>query len=99
MASEHEMLYAAAASEFGLLVHGDAKRFRRARDDLRDDLALMDLAILGPDADGALWLVKRDAIRKHLVVQPNGNGSGNAKDSAKDNATTEDTSPDAQSDE
>ena len=66
--NESEILYAAAASAFGLIVRGSAKRLRAARTSLRDDLALLDLVILGPDGDGALWIVKKDAVRAHLVT-------------------------------
>ena len=67
LTSEHEMLYAAASTEFGLVVTGNAKRLRAARSDLRDDVAMVDLAVLGPDERGQIWLVRKDQLRSHLV--------------------------------
>jgi|HubBroStandDraft_1064217.scaffolds.fasta_scaffold151794_3 hypothetical protein len=66
--SESELLYAAASAKFGIIVTGSVKRFRDARSALRDDIALSDLAILGPDERGQLWLVKRSAMRDHLIT-------------------------------
>jgi hypothetical protein len=68
VASEHEVLYAALAAPFGLVVRGSISALREARSGLSEDPALVDLAILGPDGAGQVWLVRKDAIRRHVDV-------------------------------
>jgi hypothetical protein len=64
--NEHEALYAASASALGIIVRGSARRLREARAGVRGDLALADLAILGPDSAGEVWIVRKDKISQHL---------------------------------
>ena len=63
LASESEVLYAALSAPFGLVVRGDLAALQRARSRLlRDDPALGDLSVLGPDGNGQLWLVRKDKL-------------------------------------
>ena len=59
-----EALYAAALTPLGILVRGNAKRLREARSELRDDMAIADLTILGPDGQDNVWLVRKNEIRQ-----------------------------------
>lgn len=69
-----EALYAAASAQFGLIVRGaSAKALRAARNAMRDDPALAEIAILGPDAEDHIWLVRKDTVRNHMMVKENGN--------------------------
>jgi hypothetical protein len=66
-AAEQDLVYLAAGKAFGLVVRGDAKRLRAARTSLvASDASLVDLAVLGPDRSGQVWLVRKDALRRHL---------------------------------
>lgn len=68
--NEGEIIYGAMTTQFGVLVHGSAKRLREARSALlRDDPALVDLVILGPDLAGTVWVVRKDSLRKHLIQE------------------------------
>lgn len=68
MQTEQDMIYEAARATFGLVVRGDAKRLRAARTSLvASDASLVDLAVLGPDKSGQVWLVRKDALRRHLL--------------------------------
>lgn len=70
MSAEGDTIYAAAASTFGLIVRGSAKRLRDARSELaRGDPALADLVVLGPDGAGCIWLARKDAIRRHILTE------------------------------
>ena len=63
LASESEVLYAALRAPFGLVVRGDLAALQRTRARLlRDDSALSDLSVLGPDERGQLWLVRKDKL-------------------------------------
>ena len=64
--NEQDAIYAAATSDFGLVVRGDARALRKTRTALRDP-GLVDLAILGPDSRGEIWLVRKDRLREHLI--------------------------------
>jgi hypothetical protein len=67
--TEGEIIYFAMTTQFGTLVRGSAKKLREARSSLvRDDPALVDLVILGPDLSGTTWVVRKDSLRKHLIV-------------------------------
>ena len=67
--NESEIIYGAMTTPFGLLVRGSAKKLREARSSLvRDDPALVDLVILGPDLAGTIWVVRKDSLRKHLIA-------------------------------
>lgn len=71
MQTEQDVIYEAARATFGLVVRGDAKRLRAARTSLvASDASLVDLAVLGPDRSGQVWLVRKDALRKHLLGGP-----------------------------
>jgi hypothetical protein len=75
-AAEQDMIYAAARATFGLVVRGDAKRLRAARTALvQCDASLVDLAVLGPDRSGQVWLVRKDALRRHLLGDASAQGS------------------------
>ena len=67
MASEHDALYAATRAPFGLVVRGSIRALRAARTSLAEDIALADLAVLGPDEAGSVWIVRRSAVRDHLI--------------------------------
>ena len=61
---EEELLYQALASPFGLVVKGDKLRLQRAKTKLtKSDPALLDLAIIGPDPGGQLYLLRMDKAR------------------------------------
>ena len=67
--NEGEIIYGAMTTPFGLLVRGSPKKLREARSSLvRDDPALVDLVILGPDLAGTVWVVRKDSLRKHLIA-------------------------------
>lgn len=63
-----EALYEAARTTLGLIVRGNAKILREARGELRDDVAIADLAILGPDNEGNTWIARKGEIRCTLDV-------------------------------
>jgi hypothetical protein len=67
-----EALYSAARSTFGLIVRGaSAKALRAARSaGVARDPALSEIAILGPDAEDRVWLVRKDVVRTTLHVSP-----------------------------
>lgn len=62
-----DVLYDALRKPLGVIVRGDVKALRRARSEAKGDIAVSDLAILGPDGSGQVWVVRKDAIRGHLV--------------------------------
>lgn len=64
--NEHEVIYEAAASSFGLVVRGSIAALRKARGEHSDDPGLVDLAILGPDERGQIWIVRKDKLREWL---------------------------------
>ena len=62
--TEDEMLYQALSSSLGLVVRGDRARLRSARAKLaRSDPALLDLAIIGPNPAGKIFLLRNDKAR------------------------------------
>jgi hypothetical protein len=62
-----DALYSAARSAYGIIVRGaSAKALRAARNAIRDDPALSEIAILGPDTEDRVWLVRKDVIRTTL---------------------------------
>lgn len=63
-----EALYAALCTPLGLVLRaGDGERLRAERSRLlRDDEALRELAVLGPDTSAQIWLVRKDALRELL---------------------------------
>lgn len=63
MTSESEVLYAALSARYGLVVRGDLAALQSARTRLaREDSAMTSLAVLGPDGNGQLWLVRKDKL-------------------------------------
>ena len=65
--SDEEALYAALRAQYGLVVRGDREALTRARARLaRDDHALEDLGVLGPDGNGQLWLVRKNKLLEVL---------------------------------
>jgi hypothetical protein len=63
LASEVEALYAALRARWGLVVRGDLQALQREKARLaKDDPALGDLTLLGPDPEGRLWLVRKDRL-------------------------------------
>jgi hypothetical protein len=63
LASEAETLYAALRARYGLVVRGDLQALQRERARLaKDDPALGDLSMLGPDENGQIWLVRKDRL-------------------------------------
>jgi hypothetical protein len=63
LASESEALYAALRAKYGLVVRGDLQALQRERARLaKEDPALGDLTLLGPDENGQLWLVRKDRL-------------------------------------
>lgn len=63
LASEEEALYAALRARYGLVVRGETAALQKARARLaKDDPAMGDLSILGPDSEGQIWLVRKDKL-------------------------------------
>lgn len=63
LATPEEALYAALSARFGLLVRGDLAALQRARTRLcKDDEAMSQVSVLGPDPEGRLWLVRKDKL-------------------------------------
>lgn len=61
------MLYDALRAPFGLVVTGDVKRLRAAKAKLQpNDGALLDLAIVGPDRAGRVYLLRKSQCRLAL---------------------------------
>jgi len=62
-ASEPEVLYAALSARYGLVVRGDLVALQKARARLvKEDSAMSELTLLGPDERGQIWLVRRDKL-------------------------------------
>lgn len=68
MAIEHDVLYEALKTPFGLVVTGSAKVLRKARSEV-SDAALAGLTILGPDERGQIWIVRKDAVQAHMLSE------------------------------
>jgi hypothetical protein len=65
LCSEAEALYAALSARYGLVVRGDLQALQRARQKFaKDDEALQQLSVLGPDTEGRLWLVRRAKLAR-----------------------------------
>ena len=63
--NEEEILYDALRAPLGLVVTGDRQRLTRARTKLvANDPAMHELAIIGPDRSGNIYLLRTDAARK-----------------------------------
>jgi len=61
--SESEALYAALRTPLGVVVRGDLQALQRERTRLaREDEVLATLAVLGPDEQGQLWIVRKDRL-------------------------------------
>jgi hypothetical protein len=61
--SEADALYAALSARFGLVVRGDLQAFTKARAALaKEDSAVAQISVLGPDENGQLWLVRKDKL-------------------------------------
>jgi hypothetical protein len=58
-----EALYAALRARYGLVVRGGREALSREKARLaREDPALNDLTLLGPDENGQIWLVRKDRL-------------------------------------
>ena len=63
--SEEEILYLALASQFGLVVRASKSSLQRAKAKLeKSDSALLELALLGPDASGQTFILRTDQASK-----------------------------------
>lgn len=63
LATPEEALYAALAARWGLLVRGDLAALQKARIRLaKEDEAMAQVSVLGPDPEGRLWLVRKDKL-------------------------------------
>ncbi len=64
LATPEEALYAALAARYGLLVRGgDYASWQKAKARLqKQDEALSQLSLLGPDPEGRFWLVRKDKL-------------------------------------
>jgi hypothetical protein len=61
--SEPEAIYAALSARYGIVVRGDLSAFTRERARLaKEDSAVAQLSVLGPDENGQLWLVRKDKL-------------------------------------
>lgn len=65
--SEEELLYEALKRPLGLVARANKDRLLKAKARLaKSDPAIMDLAILGPDRNGQLYIVRSVEARKAL---------------------------------
>lgn len=63
LATAAEALYAALAGRYGLVVRGDLAALQKARARLvKEDDAMAQVSVLGPDPEGRLWLVRKDKL-------------------------------------
>lgn len=63
LATPEEALYAALAGRYGLVVRGDLAGLQKARARLvKEDEAMSQISLLGPDPEGRLWLVRKDKL-------------------------------------
>ena len=71
--TNQDALYAAAASQFGLIVRGSAQELRSVLNKLvRTDAGLIDLTVLGPDNGGLVWLVRQGACHVAQATEDRG---------------------------
>jgi hypothetical protein len=62
---EEEVLYEALRSPLGLIVRGSKQALQKARAKLaQNDPAISELALIGPDPQGQLYLLRTDQARK-----------------------------------
>ncbi len=62
---EEELLYEALQSPLGLVVKGSKMAFSRAKTKLaQSDLAISELALIGPDPAGNLYILRTDQARQ-----------------------------------
>ena len=63
LASPEETLYAALGARYGLCIRGSLQDLQRARARLvREDDAMTQISVLGPDPEGRIWLVRKDKL-------------------------------------
>lgn len=67
--SPADTLYAALRAPLGLVLRaGDGEKLRTERTRLaREDEALRELAVLGPDQHAQVWLVRKNKLRELLA--------------------------------
>ena len=62
---EEEALYQALSSPLGLIIRGSKNALTRARSKLaQSDPAISELALIGPDPSGQLYILRTDQARK-----------------------------------
>jgi hypothetical protein len=67
--NEEEVLYDALQSPLGLIVRGSKSALARARAKLaQNDPAISELALIGPDLAGQLYILRTDQARKGPAV-------------------------------
>jgi hypothetical protein len=63
--NEEEILYDALQSPLGLVVRGSKSALQRAKSKLaQSDAAISELALVGPDPAGQLYILRTDQARK-----------------------------------
>jgi len=63
LASSEEALYAALSARYGLVVRASLGDLQKARARLtREDDAMAQISVLGPDPEGQIWLVRKDKL-------------------------------------
>jgi len=63
--NEEDLLYKALTSPRGLVVRADKVRLQRARSKLtKNDPAMLELTIIGPDPRGQLYVLRNDKARE-----------------------------------
>jgi hypothetical protein len=63
--NEEEILYEALNSPLGLIVRGSKSALAKAKSKLaQSDAALSELALIGPDPSGQLYILRTDRARK-----------------------------------
>ena len=61
---EEEVLYEALRSPLGLVVKGSKQALQKAKAALaKNDAAISELALIGPDASGQLYVLRTDRAR------------------------------------
>jgi hypothetical protein len=62
---EEEVLYEALRAPLGLIVRGSKQAIQKARNALaKSDPAISELALIGPDPQGQLYILRTDQARK-----------------------------------
>ena len=67
--NEEEVLYDALRSPLGLIVKGSKSALAKAKTKLaQSDAAISELALIGPDPSGQLYILRSDQARKGPAV-------------------------------